>query len=170
MNRIKTVLIIVISCIIAFFSFSTLSLEKKTYRPYNSVVLSDSLKLEIKEGTYNLSEFEIIKYCNQKTRKLLSFSNKCEPFDDNRITKMHCVGYARVYSTICNYALKINKKEGIARPVVGIVKWNGINLNDFSKFFPFRLKNFTKDHDFVEIKYEDKIIYMDPTLNIINIQ
>ena len=27
---------------------------------------------------------------------------------------------------------------------------------------------FTKDHDFVEIKYEDKTLYVDPSLNIIN--
>lgn len=85
---------------------------------------------------------------------------------------MHCVGYAQVYSTICNYAFKVNNIKGSAKPVVGIVKWNGINLNYFSRFLPSRWENFTKDHDFVEIKYEgdNHKYYVDPLLDLILIK
>ncbi len=153
----------------SFYDFNTeLQLQKERYRPYTPVTLSKEFKQEIKDNTRDLSAYDIILYCNKKTQDLLTFSTKCEPFDDRKVTKMHCVGYARVYATICNYAFGINNIKGKASPVVGYVKWNGVNLNDFSKLLPKDMRNFTKDHDFVEVAYEDKIIYVDPSLNIIN--
>ncbi len=81
---------------------------------------------------------------------------------------MHCVGYARVFATICNYAFSVNGKKGNVKPVVGQVYINGINLNDYSKLLPTKWKNFTKDHDFAEVTLSDKkIIYVDPSLDII---
>ena len=143
-------------------------LEKQKYREYNPVALSSTLKQEREANTINLTAYDIIKYSNKKTNELLRFSTKCEPFDDRKVTKMHCVGFARVYSTICNYAFKVNHINGRAIPVVGIVKWNGINLNSFSKYLPQKWNNFTKDHDFVEVNYDNYTFYVDPTLNIIN--
>ena len=153
----------------AFYDFNTEPhLQKERYRDYTPVKLSEEFKQEIKNNTRGLTAYDIILYCNKKTQDLLTFSTKCEPFDDRKVTKMHCVGYAKVYATICNYAFKINKIAGKAAPVVGYVKWKGINLNNFSKLLPKDMRNFTKDHDFVEVKYEDKVIYADPSLNIIN--
>ena len=45
---------------------------------------------------------------------------------------------------------------------------NGMNLNDYSKLLPEKWKNFTKDHDFAEVRLSDgKKIYVDPSLDII---
>lgn len=167
----KVILIIV--CVLAIFCIATASpvLKKERDRAYNPVKLSEKLKQEIKADTENLPPYKIIVYCKEKTQELLKFSTKCEPFDDRKVTKMHCVGYAQVFSTICNYAFKVNNIKGSAKPVVGIVKWNGINLNSFSKFLPTKWKNFTKDHDFAEVEYEsDFKFYVDPLLDKIQEQ
>lgn len=167
--RKKSLFLIFLIATIAFVVIATIPILKKVnYREYKPVSLSKELKEEIKINTNNLTTYDIIIYSKDKTRELLTFSTKCEKFDDRRITKAHCVGYAQVYSTICNYAFEVNNIKGSARPVVGIVKWNGINLNFFSKYLPTKWRNFTKDHDFVEVKYENRIIYVDPTLNVIN--
>lgn len=167
-KKIIIAIIILIGVAILFMSMAIPDLRKERYRDYNPVAMSESLKSEIKTETNNLTTYDIVAYSKDKTRKLLRFGTTCEPFNDRKVTKMHCVGYAQVYSTICNYAFQINNIKGEARPVVGIVKWNGINLNYFSKFLPKKWENFTKDHDFVEVRYENYVIYVDPTLNVIN--
>ncbi|MBD5356080.1 MAG: hypothetical protein HDR88_03625 [Bacteroides sp.] len=142
-------------------------MEKSRVRNYKPVILSQQLKNEIRENTANLNTYEIIKYCNDKTQKLLTFSTKCEPFDDRKVTKMHCVGYAQVYATICNYAFHVNNINGSAKPVVGSVKYNDVNLNSYSKYLPKKWADFTKDHDFVEVKIGNSTYYVDAILNII---
>lgn len=145
-----------------------LSLKKIRDRTYNPVSLSKEFKLKIVKETKGLNERDIVHFCNKKTQELLTFSTKCEPFDDRKITKMHCVGYAQVFCTICNYAFSVNGIKGSAKPVVGQVYLNGMNLNDYSKLLPKKWKNFTKDHDFAEVKLSDgKKIYVDPSLDII---
>lgn len=145
-----------------------LTLRKTNYRAYTPVKLSKEFKQEIKEETKGKSEYEVVVYCNDKTQKLLTFSTKCEEFDDRKVTKMHCVGYARVFTTICNYAFSVNGMKGSVKPVVGQVYLNGTNLNDYSKLLPTKWKNFTKDHDFAEVRLSNQeIIYVDPSLDII---
>ena len=145
-----------------------LSLRKIRDRTYNPVTLSKEFKQEILKETKGLNEREIVLYCNKKTQEKLTFSTECEKFDDRKKTKMHCVGYAQVFSTICNYAFSVNKIKGSVKPVVGHVYMNGMNLNDYSKLLPEKWKNFTKDHDFAEVRLSDgKKIYVDPTLDII---
>lgn len=163
--------ILILICLLALFCVTTAIpiLKKERDRTYNPVHLSEKLKQDIKEDTQYLPPYKIVVYCKEKTQELLKFSTKCEHFDDQRVTKMHCVGYAQVCSTICNYAFKVNNIKGYAKPVVGYVEWNGINLNKFSKFLPGKWKNFTQDHDFVEIEYEnDYKLYVDPLLDIVN--
>lgn len=165
----KRATIIILFIIVAVcISIAMPQLEKQKYREYYPMALSSGLKQEIESNTINLTAYDIIEYSNKKTNELLRFSTKCEPFDDRKVTRMHCVGFAQVYSTICNYAFKVNHINGKAIPVVGIVKWNGINLNIFSKYLPQKWNNFTKDHDFVEVRYDNHTFYVDPTLHIIN--
>ncbi len=167
MKRSILLLILTIATIL-YTCAEVLTLRKTSYRAYTPVHLSNEFKKEIKEETKGKSEYDIVVYCNDKTQKLLTFSTKCETFDDRKITKMHCVGYARVFATICNYAFSVNGKKGNVKPVVGQVYINGINLNDYSKLLPTKWKNFTKDHDFAEVTLSDKkIIYVDPSLDII---
>ncbi len=155
--------------IIMLWTMASMILHKEYDRPYVPVTLSESLKEEIKSNTNNLPPYKVMMYCKDKTRDLLEFSTKCEPFNDRRKTKMHCVGYAQVFCTICNYAFKINHIKGHAKPVVGYVTWNRINLNSFSQYLPERWRKFTKDHDFAEVTWETNFkCYVDPTLDKVN--
>ncbi len=165
----RSILLLILSITAIFYTCAdVMTLRKTHYRAYTPVHLSNEFKKEIREATKGKSEDEIVRYCNDKTQKLLTFATKCEPFDDRKVTKMHCVGYARVLATICNYAFSVNGIKATAKPVVGQVYLNGINLNDYSKLLPTKLKNFTKDHDFVEVQLSTKkIIYVDPSLDII---
>ena len=170
LNKRSLFLLIVVGVVVFFCStINALELQKQRYRPYTPVTISTRLKNEIKTNTSGLTPYDIAIYCKEKTQDLLTFSPICESFDDSRITKMHCVGYARVYATICNYAFKVNGVKGTVKPVVGIVKQNGFNLNTLSNLLPGLLHDFTKDHDFAEVKYDNKILYVDPSLNIVNV-
>lgn len=79
--------------------------------------------------------------------------------------KANCVGYAQLTSAIINYAFQVKKLPYMAKPVVGKVYLFGINLNNVAqKILPQRHSPFFKDHDFVEIDLEDKIIFIDSSL------
>lgn len=162
---------VIISLIIltVFSSYSeVLTLKKVRDRTYNPISLSKGFKKKILDETRGMNEREIVIYCNEKTQDILTFSTKCEKFDDRKKTKMHCVGYAQVLSTICNYAFSVNGIKGKAKPVVGQVYMNGMNLNEYSKLLPEKWKNFTKDHDFVEVILSDgKTMYVDASLDIV---
>lgn len=166
----KKLTVIVLSIMLTIFCLGALplSLKKIKDRTYTPVELSKDFKQEIIKDTKGLNELDMVIYCNEKTQEKLTFSTKCEKFDDRRKTKMHCVGYARVFSTICNYAFSVNGIKGNAKPVVGHVYLNGMNVNDYSKLLPEKWKNFTKDHDFTEVRLSDgRIVYADPSLDII---
>lgn len=163
-----TILFLLLISVVFCIDAEILSLRKIRNRTYNPVSLSKEFKHQIAEETKGMNEREIIIYSKKKTQELLTFSTKCEKFDDRRKTKMHCVGYARVFSTICNYAFSANGKTATAKPVVGHVHLKGTNLNEYSCLLPEKWKNFTKDHDFAEVKLSDgNTIYADPSLNII---
>ena len=163
-----TVLVLLIISMAFCLDAEVLSLRKIQDRAYNPVSLSKEFKYNIAKDTRGMKDMEIVRYCNKKTQELLTFSTKCEDFDDHRKTKMHCVGYAQVFSTICNYAFSATGIKGRAKPVVGHVYLNGINLNDYSSLLPQKWKNFTKDHDFAEVTLSDgNIFYVDSTLDII---
>ena len=163
-----TIIFLLLSSVIFCLNADVLSLKKIRNRVNNPVSLSKEFKQKIAADTKGMKDMEIVRYCNKKTQELLTFSTKCEKFDDRRKTKMHCVGYARVFSTICNCAFSANGIKGRAKPVVGYVYYNGMNLNEYSSLLPEKWKNFTKDHDFAEVKLSDgKTIFVDPTLDII---
>lgn len=167
MKKLTIFVLLTISSIVCL-NAEVLSLQKLRYRIYSPVKLSMEFRQKIQNETKGMDEMDIVQYCYNKTQELLTFSTKCENFDDKKKTKMHCVGYARVFSTICNYALSTNGFKGFAKPVIGHVYLNGMNLNDFSKLLPKKWKNFTKDHDFAEVTLTDgSRIYVDPSLNII---
>ena len=167
MKKFTVILLLLLSAVFCMYA-EGLSLKRIRDRGYNPVSLSKNFIQKIAEDTRGLGEREIVIYCNKMTQEKLTFSTKCEKFDDKKKTKMHCVGYAQVFSTICNYAFSVNKIKGSAQPVVGHVYMNGMNLNDYSKLLPEKWKNFTKDHDFVEVTLSDgKTIFVDASLDIV---
>lgn len=167
MKKLSVLILLIISASF-YLSVEALTLRKIRNRGYNPVNLSKEFRQKIAEDTKGLNEHDIVIYCNKKTQEKLTFSTKCEKFDDRKKTRMHCVGYAQVLSTICNYAFSVNGIKGRAKPVVGHVYMGSMNLNECSGLLPERWKNFTKDHDFVEVTLSDgKIMYVDASLNIV---
>ena len=143
-------------------SFS-MGLVKKHNR-YGSITIPQFQKEIIKSKTKNMSKDEIIDYSVKLTAKTLKFSDKCSPVTFNKETNAHCVLYAKVLASVCNYAFQVNHINATAYPVVGDVTLSGFNLCSLvSSVLSFnnRLKNFTKDHDFVEIKSPTSDIYVD---------
>lgn len=161
--------IIAVLSLVAVVFLCPPKLKPMAYRPYNPVHLSNGLKNEIAASVEGMTDIQVVKYSKNKTRELLTFSPEQEPFDDSRVTKAHCVGYAQVLATILNYAFNRERMPNSARPVVGQVYWMGYNLHNLSEYLPLRLRNFTKDHDFVEVQGRDKKVYVDASLNLIEI-
>lgn len=105
---------------------------------------------------------KIIDYSLKLTASRLQFSI----YNDINNGKANCVGYARLCASICNQALTANGIHGKARPVVGYIESNGINLCDVLKAISPKdsYKNFVKDHDFVELVTDSKTYYFDPSI------
>lgn len=149
---------------IVLFLISQIRLEKESDRNIAMYSLSADLKeqIQIKEmcATINTPK-DIIVRSSDIVCKQLSFSVK----NDIPKGKANCVGYAQLTSTILNYAFQIKTLPYKAKPVVGKVYLFGINLNNIAqKILPQSHRPFFKDHDFVEIDLEDKIIFIDSSL------
>lgn len=156
--------VLVISSILVLLLFCGwrfgFALAKNAERGISQYRLSDSDKEHI------IREFPadykgIIKQSLKLTAKQLTFAEK-NNLGEN---EANCVGYAQVCSCICNYALVHHGYTPSAKPVVGYVSFCGINLYPIlQKVVPKKYKNFVKDHDFVELKYNDKVVYFDASL------
>ena len=116
-------------------------------------------KIEISENSLNqlsTEEYDVILSENN-----FIFDKK----NDVKNGKANCVGYAQLCSEICNYALLQNGHSNRVKPVVGYVTFYGINLCSILQIIvPKEYKNFVKDHDFVELKLENKVKYFDASL------
>lgn len=142
----------------AFYILSPITLDKVSDRsnPYSP---DRELRAEIKAETASLSAEQIRKYSIRKTASCLSF---CA---NNNLSRgeANCVGYAQMCAAIANYAFRQNGLNCWAKPVVGYVRCCDINVCSVLRWcMPTqRLKNFVKDHDFVEFRIEGKTIYAD---------
>ena len=139
--------------LISLFSF-----VKIADRPVQNIQLSSQTKQEIQ--TWN--QDSIIEKSLELTCRMLQFSTK----NNIKEGKANCVGYAQLYTSICNYAFARNNKNAHATPVVGYIKLGDFNLCNIAKSLApnIKWKNFVKDHDFVEITINGKIQYVDPSL------
>lgn len=160
---IKVLLIILgIGCCLLLFIVSQIKFEIVTDRN----VVTYPLASDLKERTEDIcndfdSPEKIIKECSELVCKELSFTAK----NNIQCGEANCVGYAQLTSTILNYAFQIKTLPYKAKPVVGKVYLFGINLNNIAqKILPQSHRPFFKDHDFVEIDLEDKIIFIDSSL------
>jgi len=123
--------------------------------------LSKELKERIVNETHELGEIDLLNYSLKLTDELLEF----DEVNNIKGGKANCVGYALLCANIMNYGLKVNKLEGTCKPVVGYVKWGGLNLCTILKAIaPQKYKAFVKDHDFVEYDMKNHTIFFDPTL------
>lgn len=75
------------------------------------------------------------------------------------------MGYAKYYSSVCNYIFELKGLESTAEPVVGYIDVNGSNICDVLKsVVPDDYKNFVKDHDFVQIYIGTDRAFIDPCI------
>lgn len=159
-----TMIAIVVCAVMAIYLWGVcgLSLQKTGNRAYH-YTLPKELKQRIETDAKEFADDkDIVDYSFCLTNELLTFSEK------NNISrgKANCIGYSQLFTSICNYALQVKGYEKRAKPVVGYVKWYGINLCKIARFLaPKRYKNFVKDHDFVELNYGSYRVYCSPTLN-----
>lgn len=140
-------------------SAQSVSFQKIADRPQTVSILTNFQKQRIREETKGMTEKQIMDYSLKTTSKMLSFSKK------NNISKgkANCIGYAKLCSDICNYAFYENQIKASAKPVVGYIKILGFNVHPVvQKLTPESMKNFVKDHDFVEITPNHTFI--DPSL------
>lgn len=148
---IGVVLLLIVTC-----SFNLV----KTSNVTSSYNISSEIKDRIKLETQGMENIRIAKYCIQLTSEMLEFSKK----NDIQNGKANCIGYARVCKSLCEYAYKINNKNISVRHVRGYVTDYRINLCKIMEFIsPKELKEFVKDHDFIELDFGNSYIYLDPT-------
>ena len=143
-----------------------LRLVKTSDRPAPGTTLSAQIKSQIGRECKSSKPEDFVKYSMRLTADLLSFTEK----NDLDNGKANCVGYAVMCSRICNYAFQVNGMGYRARPVVGYVSLYGVNLcRLLQAIAPQRWKNFVKDHDFVELKLEDRTLFFDASLYDFNL-
>ena len=144
-----------------FVLYNGFGLVKSKGRPSRYPQLSQQIKNRIKNECKETDPEKCAKYSLKLTSELLSFSIK----NDINNGEANCEGYAILCSWICNYALKVNHLEYKSKPVVGYVTFYGVNLCDVLKaIVPKGYKNFVKDHDFVELELDEKIMLFDASL------
>jgi hypothetical protein len=156
--------ILVLLLLIPVSMLSQVTLVKQHDRA-GSIALPDFIKAKIRKETKDKSVAYIIKYSNRLTASTLYFSDHCSKVTFRKETPAHCVLYAKTYSTILNYSFKVNHIKAHSSPVVGYFKIFGINVCKCLSSIPIsrKFRNFTKDHDFVEISYHNDILYIDPS-------
>lgn len=104
-------------------------------------------------GTENKEDVDnIIKFCCEFACKHLSFHRK----NDLNDGKANCVGYAQYTSEVLNQVFRLKGLSCTSRPVVGSVYLYGVNLHPILlSILSKSQSSFPKDHDFVEIVFED---------------
>lgn len=162
----RSIIIITLSLFIymgvIIFLIFQIKLEKDSDRNMVGCTLNSDLKeCVIERCESSDTPQKIIEECSKLVCESLSFTAE----NDIKNGKANCVGYAQLTSATINYAFKIKNLPYKAKPVVGKVYLFGINLNNVAqKILPQKYRQFFKDHDFVEIDLEDKIIFIDTSL------
>ena len=103
--------------------------------------------------------------CAEVTCKLLKFSFDQDVLFENKVSKAHCVTYARLCATLCNKMFEEYEIDAEAIPVVGYITINGVNINKLLvSIVPKKYEHYFVDHDMVEIRLEGKLLwFIDPT-------
>lgn len=164
MKRLLTfgVILLFVTLLFTALLFS-LGLVKQYSRP-GAIIIPKFQKEIIKNETRGMNRNQIIDYSVKLTARTLKFSSKCEKVTFKKESNAHCVLYAKTLASICNYSFQINNINAEATPVVGYPTTFGVNICKLLSTclsFNTKYKNFTKDHDFVEIISDSRIDYVD---------
>lgn len=163
----KKILYTLLSVAVLFvLCYATFTFHKQRDRQSASVQIPDYLKHELIDETMGENPREIAESCSELTGDVLQFSFDQTPLFQGSVSRAHCVTYAKVCAELCNMAYKQYGIQAHARPVVGEYKMLGINLNKVAiALLPAKYDGFFKDHDVVEVQYDGKTIYIDPSLD-----
>lgn len=159
-NWIYKFLIVVTTITILILVFRNILFEYavkyETISIQNSIVLQESYLKDqldtVLDDKDQINLNELITECLMLTSTYLDFSATSENFNPNKInsrTNTHCVGFATVFNSLFNNAVKkyANLKNYKSYHCRGSVIFLGINLNNLK-----RGNLFWKDHDFNEIR------------------
>jgi hypothetical protein len=152
--------------IIFLFMCGTFSFTKLYDRNGTRVQIPKEIQQKVMYETRGKNAIEIAQYCSRLTCDLLEFSFDQDKLWQNDISKAHCVTYSRVCSALCNLAFQSNNVDASTKVVVGHLHYWGVNLHPIAlKILPAKYHRYLKDHDVVELNYNNKTIYLDPTLH-----
>lgn len=160
-KRLKKAIVICFAIVFIFLVLPAVfpfSLEKVSDRAQNHS-LPKEIQIQIENEACGMSIKEVMTYGIKKTARMLRYTEENDIVNGNA----NCIGYAKVYAGICDYAFHINNMPCMAKPVVGYVMVGDINLcNILRSIAPQRWKGFVADHDFVEFRLEEgDYIYQD---------
>ena len=138
--------------------------HKLKERP-RTVVIPDSIYDFARDNVKAKDVASISRACAKVTCKLLSYSINQDVLFENRVSKAHCVTYARLCATLCNKMFEEYGIDAEAIPVVGYITINGVNINKLLvSIVPKNYEHYFVDHDMVEIRVGgERLWFIDPT-------
>ncbi len=154
MKRRKIFLLIVAACILLLILLLPVNREFHILRERQGrVEVPHSIKELVIENTQSLDAYGVARYCSKVTCDLLRFSFNQDVLFENKVSKAHCVTYARLHATLCNIAYNTHDIDAVATPVVGYAVIHFVNINKlFVSLVPKEYERYFVDHDAVEIK------------------
>ena len=138
--------------------------HKLRERPSN-VVIPDSIYDFVRNDVDEQDVLGISRECAKVTCKLLNYSINQDVLFENKVSKAHCVTYAKVCAALCNGVFVEYGIDAEAIPVVEYITINGVNINKLlMSVVPKKYERYFVDHDMVEIRLEGKLLwFIDPT-------
>lgn len=166
MNRRTKVIFTIIALIIAGLLLFPKNFEfHKERERIAAVEIPDSIYDFARQYIRSTDAAGISRDCAKVTCKLLKFSFNQDVLFENRVSKAHCVTYARLCATLCNMFYKELGIDAEAIPVVGRVTVNGVDIHKvLTSIVPKEQEHNFINHDMVEIRSEGKTLwFIDPT-------
>jgi len=131
------------------------------------------LKQCVREKTRGMTDVDdIVSACSSLTRQCLTFSANSQLKDLRQLslsrpTPTHCVGYAKVFTALCNYAFELNHVDAKCYHVRGPLKIIGIDVtwllsSTFRALGMTRWEKFSQDHDYGLVKYQGRQWKVEP--------
>jgi len=178
MNKaLKITLYVCLFLVVGFFTLTTILGHDKPFtdkematgeNTYQEVYVLNNPEIKdlVRQETADCDEKEIVKRCKRLTKSLHRFSAMpSKKYSQDQLSTQsklptHCVGYARTFCSLCNYAFQVNHTKASCLHARGPVKIVGIDLTKIVSGLlrGIGCKNaagFFQDHDFDIVTYSD---------------
>ena len=164
-KKVKIIIISTCLVIIGIILFpKNFEFHKQSERP-GFVEIPDSIYDFALQYVHSTDVAGISRDCAKATCKLLKFSFNQDVLFEKKVSRAHCVTYARLCATLCNKFYKEHGIDAEAIPVVGYITINGINTSKvLTSIVPEKYEHNFVNHDVVEIRSKGKRVwYIDPS-------